>query len=198
MMGAVSALSTVGTRVLLVGTGRHSGALPLPDVPAVEQTVRDLGQAFVSQSGLNPDNLQMLLDSPSPVDVALALADASDQAQDVLFFYYVGHGLVSPDGELHLATSITDRNYKRLGPTALPYATVRRCLLDSRARSLIVILDCCFSGRAVGVLGATEEDPLELTQVSGGFVLAAASREEMALAPRGSGTRPSPASFCGF
>jgi hypothetical protein len=37
-----------------------------------------------------------------------------------------------------------------------------------------VVLDCCFSGKAAGVLGALE-----------GYVLTSAAREELALAPSG-------------
>lgn len=54
-------------------------------------------------------------------------------------------------------------------------------LLLSPARSIVVVLDCCFSGRAVEVLG----DPSGLTGVHGGYVLTSAAPDQFALAPEG-------------
>ena len=47
------------------------------------------------------------------------------------------------------------------------------------------MLDCCFSGRAVGALGDPVDDAAEFAHIQGGFVLAAAAREEVALAVPG-------------
>lgn len=100
--------------------------------------------------------------------------------------YYVGHGLVSPSGELHLATQVTDPRPNRLAHTSLAYAAVRDCLLSSRARTVVVVLDCCFSGRAVGTLGDDDVgDTAGIARIHGGYVLTAAARDASALAPRG-------------
>jgi hypothetical protein len=175
-------ISAPGVRALLVGTGRHTGAAPLSDVEAVETTIRDVALALTAQCGVRPENIQVLVDPDSPMDVGLALADAAEQAEDVVLFYYVGHGLVSPDGELHLATATTNRSARRLGPTSIAYATVRNCLTDTAARCVVVILDCCFAGRAIEVLADNDVDVVDRARISGGFVLTASARDEMALA----------------
>ena len=114
------------------------------------------------------------------------MTERAKQAQDVLVVCYVGHGLVSPGGELYLATTSTERQPELLAYTALAYAAVRTSLLQSPARSIVVILDCCFSGKAVGVLGALDSAvAVDLAQVSGGYVLTSAAPEEVALAPPG-------------
>jgi uncharacterized caspase-like protein len=69
--------------------------------------------------------------------------------EDVLVVCYLGHGLLDARGELYLATQATDHLRDGLGYTALPYATLHAELAKSRARSVIVLLDCCFSGRAM-------------------------------------------------
>ena len=115
-------------------------------------TLTDLGQVLVEQCGLAEANLRVLADPASSVEVGLALAEDAEQAEEVLLVYYVGHGLVSVGGELYLATSSTDRRANRVAYTALAYNAIRTSLLESRARSVVVILDCCFSGRAAGVL----------------------------------------------
>ncbi|MFF3559728.1 AAA family ATPase [Streptomyces sp. NPDC002574] len=149
-------------------------------------TLTDLGQAFTDRCGLPEENLHILRDPASPIESGLAVAEAAERAQDVLWVHFVGHGLVSPAGELYLATAATDSRPGRLAPTALAYSAVRDCVLQTQARSIVVVLDCCFSGRAVGALGVgTAEEDIELARVHGGFVLAAAARDELALAVPG-------------
>jgi Caspase domain/WD domain, G-beta repeat len=174
------------TRVLLIGTGDYqdSGLEPVPAVPA---TLADLGQVLIERCGLARENLRVLCDPASPADMGLAVAEEAERAQGVLIVYYVGHGLVSTGRELYLAAANTDRRTNRLAHTALAYTAARNSLLDSPARSVVVILDCCFSGRAVGTLAGAGDSTVaaDLAQVSGSYVLTSAAREELALAPEG-------------
>lgn len=189
------ALATPGSRALLIGTGSHPDGAGLPSVPAVAGTLTDLGQLLVERCGLDEQNLVVVRDPADPMELGLTLADQAERAEDVLFVYYVGHGLVSPGGDLHLATRYTDRRANRLSHTALAYAGVRDCLLSSPARSIVVVLDCCYSGRAIGTLGpATGEDTAgggtdgeaaQLARVHGAYVLTSTGGEERALAPPG-------------
>jgi Caspase domain len=170
----VIALRSPGTRAVLIGTGAHPAGSGLPDVPAVATTLADLEQALLSRCGMAGGTVRVLVDPRSPLDVGRVLAESAQQAQDVLLVCYVGHGLVSPGGELYLATRSTERRPELLAYTALACTALRDTLLASPARSIVVVLDCCFSGKAVGVLGALD-----------GYVLTSAAREEVALAPPG-------------
>lgn len=96
---------------------------------------------------------------------------------------YLGHGLLDTRGELYLATQATDHLRDGLGYTALPYATLHAELAKSRARSVIVLLDCCFSGRASSSPYPADLDNFATTRSSGGYLLASAAPEELALAP---------------
>jgi hypothetical protein len=171
---------------VLIGTGTHAAESGLPDVPVVGTTLVDLEQVLVSRCGMLDSNVRVLTDPHSPLEVGRVLAESARQAEDVLLVCYVGHGLVSPGGELYLATKSTERQPELLAYTALAYTAVRTSLLQSPARSIVVILDCCFSGRAVGVLGALDSAvAVDLAQVNGGYVLTSAAGEELALAPPG-------------
>ncbi|MGI3224559.1 caspase, EACC1-associated type, partial [Streptomyces sp. GTA36] len=153
---------------------------------AVAASVRDLGQMLVERCGLDESNLRLLLDPADPGELGRAVAEEIERATGLLWFHYVGHGLVSPSGHLHLATQGTRAEPGWLAYTALPYASVRDSLLQSGPSAMVVTLDCCFSGRAVGFLGPSPEGlEAELARIHGGFVLAAAAREELALAPKG-------------
>ncbi|MGW3205603.1 caspase, EACC1-associated type [Streptomyces sp. NPDC001135] len=176
-------LGSPGSRALLIGTGRHLPGSQLPDVPAVSATVRELGRTLVDTCGLRPENLlPPLLDPKDPIEFGNAVVTAAKQAEDVLLLYYVGHGLVSPGNELYLATAATDDLAEGLAFKALPYQAVRDAFSNCRARSIVVVLDCCFAGRAHGSFGTAATDAFALASLSGSYVLASASRDEQALA----------------
>ncbi|MFD0392298.1 hypothetical protein ACFQ3Z_03840 [Streptomyces nogalater] len=81
--------------------------------------------------------------------MALAIAEAAQQAESTLLVYYVGHGLIGPGDELYLAARTTDRLTPGLAAhQALPFSALREAVTMCGAGSVIVVLDCCFSGRA--------------------------------------------------
>jgi 3-keto-L-gulonate-6-phosphate decarboxylase len=179
----MTTLNGSGVRVLLIGT--HTGApeYGLSQVPAVRRTLDNLAEALIQRCGLPPEHMTVLFDPANPTDLGLVIADEAERAEEVLLVYYVGHGMVSAGGQLYLATQATDRRHTRLAHTALAYSAVRDSLLESTARSIIIILDCCFSGRAIGMLNDSNSNVADLTQVYGGYVLTSAARDQLALAP---------------
>ena len=174
-----------GSRALVVGTGSHAPGSRLPDVPAVAGTVTAVSRTLVERCGLGPGHVRTLTDPEDSKAFLRALTETTARAEDVLLFYYIGHGLVSLGGELYLATRETEDQGIGLAVEALSYATVREALATCRARSIMVVLDCCFSGRAYGAFGTAVADAFELTNVRGSFLLSAASATEQALAPEG-------------
>ncbi|GAB3849183.1 caspase, EACC1-associated type [Dactylosporangium cerinum] len=179
-----------GARALLIGTGTHDEGSGLPDVPAVAGTLADLKLALSRHCGLSETAIRVVTDPPTAQIMGQEIAEAAEQADGLLLIYYIGHGLVSHDGALHLAarqtvSGRTDRQVSRVQVTALPYATLRNLVLESRVRSRVVILDCCFSGKALGGLNDAGTEVANLAQIAGGFVLTSSGREEVSLAPVG-------------
>src|SRR5205809_892886 len=68
-------------------------------------TVRDLELALIEQCGMGQAAIEVLIDPDNPWEIFRSLARAATRASDVLLIYYVGHGLVSLEGELHLTTA---------------------------------------------------------------------------------------------
>ncbi|MFF2073275.1 hypothetical protein ACFVXG_00790 [Kitasatospora sp. NPDC058162] len=177
-----TALASPGSRALLVGTGQHAPGSRLPDVPAVAATVREVGRVLVETCGLRPENLLTpLIDPRDPIEFGNAVVAAAREAEDVLLVYYVGHGLVSPGNELYLATAATDDVAEGLAFKALPYQALREAFSNCRAGSIIVVLDCCFAGRARGSFGTAASDGFALAALGGTYLLTSASRDEQAL-----------------
>ncbi|WP_456154486.1 caspase, EACC1-associated type [Streptomyces mirabilis] len=180
-----TALSSKGSRALIVGSGRHVPGSLLPDVPAVEETVRELGLTLVERCGLRPEHLDSVTNPENPIVLGTSLTAVAREATDTLLVYYVGHGLVSLGNELYLATRATDDPVTGLAYKALPYQAVRDTLSECRARSVVVVLDCCFAGRARGTFGTAATRAFELASLGGTYVLTSASADEQALAPVG-------------
>jgi WD40 repeat protein len=183
--GTATALSLPGARALLVGVGSHVPGSSLPATPAVAGTVRDLAAVLVERGGLEPARLTTLLDPADPIAFGDALAAAAAEAEDILVVYFAGHGLVGLRGELYLSTRASKDSASGLPFRALPYSAVRDAVAGSRARSVVIILDCCFSGRADAIGPAGAGDVLDASAVRGSYVLASAARDETALAPAG-------------
>lgn len=69
---------------------------------------------------------------------------SESRPDDVVLIHFSGHGLKSESGELYFAAPNTRPN--RLGSTAVSADFVQRCMRDSRSRSIVVLLDCCYGG----------------------------------------------------
>jgi len=104
----------------------------------------------------------------------------------LLLMHFSGHGLKSESGELFFAASNTRPN--RLGSTAVSADFVRRCMRDSRSRSVVLLLDCCYGGafaqgvrvRATGDVHVLDSFPQERSAGRGRAVITASSAMEYA------------------
>lgn len=172
------------SRVVLIGTGRYESQ-QLPDISAVRNNLSALAEALRSPGvwGLPHGSCVIVADPATNVEMLDPVAAAAQEATDALILYYTGHGLVdSKRGDLHLALTTTNpgRMY-----SAVPYGNVRDLLLDSRAARRIVILDCCYSGRAIGALADPATTVVDEASAEGTYILAAAAENKIALAPPG-------------
>jgi len=64
--------------------------------------------------------------------------------EDLVLIYYSGHGKLDEEGNLYLA--MRDTETETLPPTSIPVEDIRRYISESIASSVVVVLDCCFSG----------------------------------------------------
>ncbi|MEV4547146.1 caspase, EACC1-associated type [Nonomuraea wenchangensis] len=169
-------LASDGARAVVAGTGAHQPASRLPVAPAVPATVGDLGRCLVERAGLAPAHLTVLVDPATPAVLGEALERAAREATSVLLFHYSGHGIFTPDGELHLATRATvDLAQGAPGHQALPFSVVRQMLAGSAAELAVVVLDCCFTGGGRPVPARAMDRVFE--GMGRAYVLASASRD---------------------
>ncbi|MFD7630744.1 caspase domain-containing protein [Streptomyces sp. NPDC059851] len=139
--------SFASARAVLIGTAAYRSA-SLTDIPHSLQNVRGLGDVLTDPalSGFAPQHVVTVADPDRPEEVMLPVTAAAEEATDALLVYYSGHGLLTgTNGDLHLSLTGSEPDQPW---TSLPFSYLAEAVKLSRADVKIVILDCCFSGRA--------------------------------------------------
>lgn len=173
------------SQVILIGTAEYGAESDLPDLPAVANNLDDLQAALAdpTHGWLTPQACTQILDPASPDQLGIAVAERASHADDLVLIYYAGHGLLSPRGDLYLATSRTNR--ERLRFTAFPYDGIREILNDSPAANRVVILDCCYSGRAIAAMTDPQSTAYDQLDITGTYILTSTTATTTAHAPDG-------------
>lgn len=98
---------------------------------------------------------------------------------DLLLVHISSHGLKADHGELYFAARNTDREL--LDSTGIPAAFLQKQMNRCRAKSIILLLDCCYSGAFfLGVKGDSSIPVNDELAGHGRVVLTATSRTEYA------------------
>lgn len=168
--------------VVLVGTGSYSRP-DLPGLPAVVNNLSDFRAVLTDPQlgGLHPEHCIVIPDPSALPALGVELARVANQTKDTLIVYYAGHGLLDDRGGLFLALRDTDPDHVAF--TALPFAWVREAIADSPARNRILILDCCFSGRAIEAMATSSALVSGQIEIAGAYTLTSAPANEPARAP---------------
>lgn len=171
------------SRAVLIGTATYRDD-ELPDLPAVKRSVMDLADVLSDPlTGILPRRHQtVLLDEGDLRELGRRLRSAVSEAEDLLIVFYAGHGLVG--GKRHdLYLALPDSEWQAPEFNSLEYDKLRAAVLDSPAKNKVLILDCCFSGRALeGMMADPATAVLGQLDVQGTYVLTSAQRNQVALA----------------
>lgn len=172
---------------VLVGVSKYHH---LEDLPSVQNNLEALRAHLTDPErwGLPPENCSVLHQPASVDDVVDSLQREAEKVSDTLLFYFAGHGLIDDHNEEELYLALPHAARDRAHRTAVPYSWLRREVLKAEgAKRKIVILDCCYSGRALGrwMDGGDTDVPPDLFDIYGACVLTATARTRRALAPSG-------------
>ncbi|GAA3293475.1 caspase family protein [Dactylosporangium vinaceum] len=181
------------SRAVIVGAARYRRGPDLPpgvpavaDLPAVAANVAAMRRLVTDREhwDLPPEHCTVLLDPQHPQEVYDALARAAHEATDGLLFYYAGHGILAPrDGELYLA--LADADYTRYY-NGVRFDDVRWILKNSvGVQSKVVVLDCCYAGRALSGAMSTGADIGARIRIDGTYLMTATAENVLAMSPEG-------------
>lgn len=171
---------------VFIGINRYQSLL-IPELNGASRDAKALWALFTdSIPGLNA---RLLVDAEATYEeiqrsVHQQLENATDQ--DVLVITFAGHG--SPDGRL----VAFDTDPDNLSGTACSMADLAEAFKATKARAVLCVLDCCFSGQAPARVLETEARPRNafvLTEIQGEgrILLAACAVNEAAWEQSGTG-----------
>ncbi|MFX0576962.1 caspase, EACC1-associated type [Nocardia nepalensis] len=173
------------SRAVLIGASRYINGAALPNIPAVERNLIALEAALTDAptGTLASQHCTVVSEPTSTAEFGGAIATAAAEATDLLLIYYSGHGLVDDRGRLHLALSSTDPARPRW--TALPFEVLREEIMSSPATTRVLVLDCCFSGRAIEAMADQQGVITGQIDVAGTYTLTSTAANALAHAPVG-------------
>ena len=186
-----------GSHAVLIGVSAYEYA-EFPPIRAARNSLEAMQSLLTDPAlcGWPPELITVIANPISASDLAVRLADLAETTTGVLLLYYVGHGVLSPRGELCLTVTSTRPNRQTI--TGLPWETLAEVLRTCPARPRLVILDCCFAGRAIEALGADSGQGLaDITHIDGVYTLAATTRNRTAHVPPASQQDTACTSFTG-
>lgn len=167
--------------MVLIGASRFDHP-ELPDLPAVRHNLHGLAACFRDPT-LWGARCTIVADPDSTVALVDPVHEAAAEAEDTLLVYYAGHGLVHPR-TLGLLLAVTG-SYPGRTHSAVPYDLVRDNVIEARAARKVVILDCCYSGRALGGMADPTTAVADQASAEGTYLLASAPPNKQALSPPG-------------
>ncbi len=155
---------------LLIGISEYQPGLnPLPAaVEDVEAMRRVLGNA--EMGGFADDNITVLK-NPQPQEVRNAIEDlfSNRHKDDLLLFYFSGHGIKDERGKLYFSTRATTKNNGLLRKaSAVAASYLHESINDSRSQRQVIILDCCFSGAIASGMTLKDDGSVNVQEQLGG------------------------------
>lgn len=130
-------------RALLVATATYSD----PALAALRAPTGDVAAlaAVLGDAAIGGFEVEQLIDQPAE-DLRREIETffGEGRPQDLLLFYVSGHGVLSQSRRFYFATANTSLGLLR--STAIEDGFVNDVMQSSRARSIVLVLDCCHSG----------------------------------------------------
>jgi sugar lactone lactonase YvrE len=146
-------------RALVVATGRYDD----PDLRRLRSPAQDAPALtdVLSDPAIGGYDVAQVIDQPH-YRVTAAMEDffADSRLDDLLLVHLSCHGVKDDDGRLFFAA--TDTKRRRLASSAVSAVYLNDLMDRCRARSIVVLLDCCYSGAFVA--GAKGDEGVHLKE----------------------------------
>jgi Tetratricopeptide repeat/Caspase domain len=171
------------SRAILFGTAQYDHYDPLPAIANNLETLRSV-LISAKRGGFRSEHCHTISNPQDPGVLAEHIKDVAGQATDVLLVYCSGHGIIDWDART-LQLALEHTREEDLHYTALSIDLLKRSIAASPAKIKVLVLECCYSGRAIAghamsdVAGMLQEQG----EMHGVYTLTSSSSNEMSLAP---------------
>lgn len=155
---------------LLIGVSEYEPGLNA--LPAAVQDVEAMRRVLCDpETGGFADKDIQVLKNPEPQKVRNEIYNlfANRNREDLVLFYFSGHGIKDERGKLYLSTRATRKqNGKLVKPSSIAASVLHESINDSRSQRQVIILDCCFSGAIATGMTAKDDGSIDLQEQLGG------------------------------
>jgi hypothetical protein len=160
----------VGKFALLIGVSESNEE----DLPALPSAIKDIKamQAVLQNPELGGFDSVKILQNPirQEMEEAIEILFVNCNKEDLVLFYFSGHGITDEKGKLYLVTPQTRKERGNLiKATAVAATVLHDNMGNSRSKRQVLILDSCFSGAiAEGLTGKSAESKVDIQKELGG------------------------------
>ncbi len=146
---------------VLVGANSYEDARHFGSLQVCVKDVEATREQLIA-GGFDPARIRLLTDNtdekPTRANILAALKSVADATEpdDLLLFYYSGHG-DEAGGESYLVAR--DGRHLVLGDTAVSTTRVKQIMDTAPARAKVILLDACHSGANIGQKGPKPMTP---------------------------------------
>lgn len=156
---------------LLIGVSEYESSLtPLPTAIRDAEALREV-LVHPEMGGFPQANVKML-HNPSQLDMAIAIHTlfSTCQKDDLVLFFFSGHGITDDKGRLYLSTQETrnTENGELITPTSVAASFIHEQMSNSRSKRQVVILDSCFSAAFAKGMGGKDNCKVDVQSQLGG------------------------------
>ena len=167
--------------VLLIGTSEYPADESIADVPNIDVNISELKKVFIEIIKVPEINIKTVINQ-GVVQINKALEQVMKNAYNTnstLFVYYSGHGCYSEDStsdQVYLTTIESEEKY--IQSTSIDITKFREQFAKSKAKKKILVLDSCFSGKAIeGLLGKPQGFESQIS-IEGAYVIASSPKDK--------------------
>mgnify|MGYP001791275903 CR=1 FL=1 len=159
----------MGKFALLIGVS-ESRAVDLPGLPSALKDIQAMQEVLQNPDLGGFDSVERL---PNPtrqeMEEAIETLFTDRKKNDLLLFFFSGHGITDERGKLYLVTPETRKERGNLRrTTAVSANLLHENMGSSISKHQVLILDCCFSGAIAEGLTGKSVDNIDIQRELGG------------------------------
>jgi len=156
---------------LLIGVSEYGRYLtPLPTAIKDAEALREV-LVHPEMGDFTEENVKTLY-NPSQLDMGIAIHNlfSNCQRDDLVLFFFSGHGVTDEKGKLYLSTRETRKNESGnlITPTSIAASFIHEQMSNSRSKRQVVILDSCFSAAFAKGWGVKDDYKVNIKAQLGG------------------------------
>ena len=177
---------------LLVGTSEYPECEKLSPLHGSLLDVDAMQRVLVANGEFAADDVVVLKNATRQAieDAIHNLFNASDRKKDdLVLFYFSGHGIVDEANKLFLGTPSTRKEGNKIvKPTTVAAAYLQDAMNDSKSQHQVLIFNCCFSGAFAQGMTVMDDGSVNLKNHLGGkgrAILTSSSSTQFSFQPDG-------------